>query len=505
MGWWDYAPPEGISSTDWANYGRMPEVAVGGWDFGAGDYLGQYDFGRIAPAWGDGSGWSTAGDSPEFLADESGMYAPAWGDNPEFFGDESGSYTFDPTTGELKRGGEPIAGRAFTEDMARQLDEAGGFAGPEGGVFDAAGNFISRAAGGAGRFLGSAAGGTADYLARNPSLARILGATGVGALGLGAQGLFAGGTPKYRPPTYTPSPVTQAGQKALLDALQGSAGPALTEATAAGVLGQRDIARQVADRVGRETGAEIEAAPYERMTRVAALQDVLGLMQPGREQPTIDPVERAIREELLGVMRGGPGAGVSPGTQRRQALDEQDTRARLVRQLGPDYELTTPGIQSLRDMKERHTSEQFTERQATIARLSPLEESRMRFSTVTPTELLGRREGLRRASLGDVERLSRFGIRGTPENVTALGSIVPVQSLLGGDPERANLVNTQLQAGAAQAAFSGESARRANLSRGIGDIAGLVAGTVAARPSAAESYYERLYGGLLNREVNPYG
>jgi len=75
--------------------------------------------------------------------------------------------------------------------------------------------------------------------------------------------------------------------------------------------------------------------------------------------------------------------------------------------------------------------------------------------------------------------------------------------LLGGDPNRANEINTQLQAGAAQAAFSGETARRANLSRGIGDIAGVVAGSIAARPSRLDQYYDNILAG--SRGYGGYG
>ena len=495
--WEDLIPPQAPSggSYDFA-FPEMPQY--GGYDPGAGENLGQYDFGRIeVPPWAGFDPWET----------------PDTRRGPDFAGEMG--YTFDPTTGQVTGpAGVPVGaegGFGDPEAAARAARGEAPFGSPWGpggpggppaspniplGQAGAAGAAEARRlldAAGRDRYGGGggpgAPGGIEGFLGTN--LGRILAATGVGAVGLGAQQLLAGGTPTYRPPTYTPTPVTQAGQAAVLRALEGPAGPALTEAMEAGVTGQRDIARQVAERVGRETLAEQEMAPGERGIRMASLADIQALMQRGAEAPIADPIEQAIRQELLGVLGGG-GTGVSPATGRRQALEEQEVRARLFRQLGEQYELTTPGIQTLREMKERHNSEQYTERQATIARLSPLEESRMRFSTVTPTDLLGRREGLRRANLGDVERLSQFGIRGTPQNLTALGGIAPVQTYLGGDPERANLVNTQLQAGAAQAAFGGETARRANLSRGIGDIAGLVAGTVAARPSSAEDYYARL-------------
>ena len=169
-------------------------------------------------------------------------------------------------------------------------------------------------------------------------------------------------------------------------------------------------------------------------------------------------------------------------------------RTRLYRQLGPDYELTTPGQQAIREMKERHNSETFTERQATIARLSPLEQSRMQFSATAPTQVAQGRENLRRPALGDVTNLSQYGIRGVPQNLTSLAQIAPVQTLLGGDPERANLINTNLIAQGGMAAYNAANQRQQQLAQGIGGVFGTVAGAVGSRPSKLEDYYGRILG-----------
>lgn len=502
MGWYDFGFEDlGMPSYDAYDF-SMPEDFGGGYDFGQievpdwGGWQGELDFSGGEP-WGGWQGELDFSGGEPFFQQDAGLFAPdlpmAEGQAPMFAGDQG--YTYNTTTG------------AVTPPSGVPAPGGGGAAPPAGGDpgFAAARAALDAAQGRrpGGAPTGPPPGGQGpinDFLGTN--LGRIAGATGVGLLGLGAQQILAGGTPRYTPPTFTPSPGSVAGQRAVLNALEGGAGPALTEAMTAGVGGQRDIARQVAERVGRETLAEQEMAPGERGIRMASLADIQRLMAQGAETPIVDPIEQAIREELMGVLRGGA-TGVSPATGRRQSLEEQEVRARLYRQLGPDYELTTPGIQTLNEMKQRHNTEQYTERQATITRLSPLEQGRMQFSTTAPVNLLANREGLRRANLGDVERLSQFGVRGAPQNVTTLNSIVPTATLLGGDPNRANEINTQLQAGAAQAAFSGETARRANLSRGIGDIAGVVAGSIAARPSRLDQYYDNILAG--SRGYGGYG
>ena len=88
-------------------------------------------------------------------------------------------------------------------------------------------------------------------------------------------------------------------------------------------------------------------------------------------------------------------------------------------------------------------------------------------------------EGIRRQNMGDVERLSRFGIEGVPQTATTLGQ-------LAGSPEQANLVNLGLQQQQALTAYNQASRSREQLAAGIGGVAGQVAGVVGQRPSRLE-------------------
>src|SRR3990167_1611594 len=443
------------------NLGDVPGFEGGGYDVSGGyDFSAPeaFDWGQIDPGYG----------AYDFGATDWNLPQP----EQNFFGE--GGYTYNTTTNQIEGpGGQPFGDQDIAAIRDRGLAWQGGeqpFTGaPAPGVFDQTNQFL----------------GT--------NVGRAAGSLGLGLLGLGAQRLFAGGTPEYQPPTYGVSPVTAAGQQAVMNAMQGGAGPALSRALTYGTAGQADIAQQLTGRVGREAAAEVTQAPYEEAIRMAALGQVPGLMQPTGEQAINDPIQAALREELMGVLSGGSTGG-SPATARRQSLEEQETRTRLYRQLGPDYELTTPGQQALREMKERHTSETFTERQATIARLSPLEQSRMQFSATAPTQVAQGRENIRRPALGDVTNLSQFGIRGAPQNATTLSQIAPVQTLLGGDPERANLINTNLIAQGGMAAYNAANQRQQQLAQGIGGVFGTVAGTVGSRPSKLEDYYGRILG-----------
>lgn len=323
--------------------------------------------------------------------------------------------------------------------------------------------------GGAGAFLGS-------------DLGRILAAGGIGALGLGAARLAAGGVPRLNLPAFTPAPATLAGQEAVMDAFRRGVGPQLTDLLQLAVAGQRGIGEQVAGRVARETAAERFASPYEELIRAQALGIIPGTLAPD----LYDPIQEGLRAELTNVL-GSAGGGISPATLRRQQQEEEQARARLTQQLGRDYELTTPGIQTLQELARRHNEERFTERQATIARLSPLEESRLR----------GLR-GERSQGLAQAGQFSRFGLAGVPENLTALARLAPASSLLGGDPDEARRINQQLSAQQALTGFGADVESRRSLAQGIAGITGTVAGGVLDRPSR----YEDLLAGVL---ANQYG
>ena len=444
--WSQYTFPEAAPSFDFttgADFGQnleIPDLQIGGGDFASpeGGYFFNTETGQIEDAQGNSVGGAGGG--------AGGGYA-------------------------LQRAGERdvspfIGGSADYLTSLSPVDQrvlAGGGYGPQPGR-------------GGGGILGGAEG----FLGSN--LGRILAAGGIGALGLGAARLAAGGAPSLRLPGYTQAPATLAGQEAVMDAFRRGVGPQLTDLLQLAVGGQRGVGEQLAGRVARETAAERFGAPYEEAIRAQALGIIPGTLAPD----LYDPIQQALQREVLDVI-GSPGGGVSPATARRQQLEEEQVRARLFQQLGRDYELTTPGIQTLQQLRQRQNEERFTERQATIARLAPMEESR-----------LGGLRGERRFGLGSAADFSRFGLYGVPENLTSLGRLAPASSLLGGDPEASRRLNQQIESQQALTAFGTEAQGRRELSQGIAGIAGTVAGGIASPPNR----YEDLLTSIL---ANQYG
>ncbi|MDP3768091.1 MAG: hypothetical protein Q8S13_08755, partial [Dehalococcoidia bacterium] len=322
--------------------------------------------------------------------------------------------------------------------------------------------------------------GAADkFLGSN--FGRLAAAGLIGAGGLGAARLAAGPAPQLDLPTYTPAPATLAGQEAVLNAMRGGAQGNLTGILQAGTAGERLIAEQLAARAGRESASEAIQAPGQEMIRGQAQNQIPGLLTP----QIADPVLEAIRAELLGTLNN-PQGGISPATGQRQQQEEAQVRNRLLIQLGEDYELTTPGIQTLDGMRKRHNIERFSERQATIANLTPLEQGGF-----------AAQFGRQQTGLGNSAAFSQFGIRGVPENLTGLERLAPSETLLGGDPERANLINNNLAQTQALAGFNATNQDRQGLASGIAGLSGTIAGQVASRPSAYETAMSRLISGQL--------
>ena len=305
--------------------------------------------------------------------------------------------------------GEPGAGPSGPAGAAGMTNPAG--TGTPGG-----GGHWWDALGGKEGILG-ALGGSAGIM-------RALAGLGIGAAGMVVARGIAGPAPTLRPATATPTPLTAA-------------------------------------RTARQISAEEMQAGPEQAIRMQALGMMPGLMQP----TAADEVRAALQRELMGVLSGE--GGVSPATAHRQQQEEQIQRAQLQRQLGNDYELTTPGIQALNEMRRRHNEEKYTERQATIARISPLEESR-----------LSGMDMRRRAALGDTSGLTRMGYT----NV---------------NPEEINLYNAGQQGRAGEIGYLGKVREREGLMQGIGGLFGKAAGTVTQAPSP----YEKAITDMLNKQL----
>ena len=346
----------------------------------------------------------------------------AFGGMPQFY---------DTTTGQfVDQAGKPFDLQAAMGDTT--LQTRGVFGAPGGqserGTTQTPGMFEK------GGTLG--AGGSADQFLTGPvgrSLIPLL--LGGGAMGLGRA--MAGSPPRLSFPPFTPSASSQAGEQAVVNAYGQGVGESLPQALQLGVAGQRDIAQNLVRDIGAET-------PYS------------------------DPVRDAIQRELMSVLSGG---GVSPTTTLRQSQEMAAERNRLYQQLGPDFELTTAGQDTLAKIRQRHNAEQFDERRGTVSAYAPLEQSRAQFAYAAPTARTGQRQQI-------------------------LGSIAPTQPLLGmGSMDRANQINAQLQGQEALTAFQTQAENQRQLAAGVGQLGGKVAEAITRPPNPFDLYYRNLLSG----------
>jgi len=177
-----------------------------------------------------------------------------------------------------------------------------------------------------------------------------------------------------------------------------------------------------------------------------------------------DPIEEGLRKEL---MRSFQGQFANPELERQLAEQERILRKSLYDQLGPGYELSTPGIQALATERARHNELREKDRRQTISAYAPLQQSRQQFSLAFP-------ETLRRTGLQESQSLMTTGRRTAPELSTTLNTLVPISPLLGiestaaADRARANL-ETDL----AFKNFQSQETARSNLAASISGLFGL--------------------------------
>ena len=319
--------------------------------------------------------------------------------------------------------------------------------------------------------------------------AAVTGALGLGGLGLSR--LLAGESPRLQLPTPRVSTGIQAGEQAVGEALALGGRESLRGATQQAFAGQHLTAAQLADRALREGQAEAEQAPGQRDIRLGAQGMIPGLMQPTAVGTFEDPIEAALRSQLLSVLQG-EGQG-DPTQEARRQRERSAFENQMFRQLGPDWRLTTPGIQAQQQLEQRQNQERYGERETMIQARLPAQQGRQQFQYLAPVQRAQGLEGIRRPALQDTERLSEFGIRGVPETLTGLRSIAPTSAFISPEgAQRAADIGTSLEAQQALTAFQTRTQQQRELAQGISGLFGQVAGAATQRRSPLEDYFSRL-------------
>lgn len=338
--------------------------------------------------------------------------------------------------------------------------------------------------------------GTAPGLFSSPT-ARLIAGLGLGAAGIGTSALLASGGRKPPIPATgrtaeqavgkaalsraltvpsggaaldrvlgVPGPVAGPGEGFFdLDTGQIVSGPApgsgaadLEAIVRENLAGQRALSRLLAQSASRELSIEQEQAPAERLLRTSALADVpLFQAQPFPE--AADPIRAGLEGRLLRVL-GGDFA--SKSLERRIKQSEAQLRARLFQQLGPAYELSTPGQQALAGFNQSAEELRQDEERREIAALTSPEESRRRFA-----------EGVRGRGFEERLTLTGLGRRPTTQLLTGFQGMVPAAPLLGIESEAGQRAREALQFQSALSGFESEQAGRRALAQSTGNLFGL--------------------------------
>jgi len=132
-----------------------------------------------------------------------------------------------------------------------------------------------------------------------------------------------------------------------------------------------------ADPYGIQPGAGFDPRAAQLQSERAALQSQLDAMAPEINQLTgfvEDPeqaeIRRLMEERQLSALRGD--LPIDPSLTRTFEGEEQALRSRLLANLGPGYETSTPGMQSLAEFSARKTGIEYAARRGEIYDTSTL-------------------------------------------------------------------------------------------------------------------------------------
>ena len=342
-------------------------------------------------------------------------------------------YTYDPSTGQFyDRGGATV--------------QAQGGTGTQGGV--TAPNTIQgpgQTRPGQGRYTSpyeNPALKTIDESLNSP-LGRALAGAGIGASSLLAARLFGGPAPQVpQIPVPPASPLTTSTEGAVNAALTAGGAADLTGTIQAGLGGQRGTAQAFQGATGY----------------------LPGLLRPVQPEAINDPIEAAMRAEVLRTLE----MGSAPDVDKALAIEEARLRNDLYRRLGPDYELSQPGQEVLQAFKSNATVAKYQSKLAALNTIAPQQGGRYQFTQTYPVSRAAVLGGENRANVGTIAGgnyatvptaswLTRDpnAFRGTEANIAGQNALLPYQTAL---------------------------AERQSLMQGIGGIGGTIAGSIS-RPS----------------------
>lgn len=341
------------------------------------------------------------------------------------------------------------------------------------------------------------------------NLGKLGGVAALGGLGVGLGRLLAGGAPTFKPPVPPPpTPQVAAGQQALLAALNGTTGglpgaggtssadasiaaallrnpqavaailgqPGLLGPGASGaadlgstvsygLAGQRNVAQGLSDAAARELITGAQQAPQESLLRMQALGMLPNLLDPSVAAVlSKDPLALASYVQAYNAVTN---PASNPMLEQQFAKEERELRNGLYRDLGPGYETSTPGIQALQELQQKHDALRANDARAQATTYATLTQGRENAA-----------QNVRQTAVQQNTGITQ-GVGRTPLGTTgtSLNSIVPTFPLLGIDQTNTDRSTQQTIANqAAIAAFNSQAASKAALANSVGSVFGNAAG-----------------------------
>ena len=277
----------------------------------------------------------------------------------------------------------------------------------------------------------------------NTPLGRALAGAGIGASSLLAARLFGGPAPRVpQIPVPGASPITANTEGAVNAALVGGGAADLTGAIQSGLAGQRGTAQAFQGATGY----------------------LPSLLRPVQPEAITDPIEAAMREEVLRTLQ----MGSAPDVDKALAVEEARLRNDLYRRLGPDYELSQPGQEALQAFKSNAVVAKYQSKLAALNTIAPQQGGRYQFTQTYPVS--------RAAVLGGENRANTAMIAGGNQ------SIVPTSAWLSRDPNAFRGIEANIAGQNALLPYQTALAERQSLMQGIGGLGGTIAGSIS-RPS----------------------
>lgn len=348
--------------------------------------------------------------------------------------------------------------------------------------------------------LKSALGPLSSFLATPAG--KLIGAMGVGGLTTGLAAAITGNTAKVpnairtTPNAATVQSLLGAGQNAALAGLQNGGAAGLQKSTSSGLGAAGTLADTLQIQAQQGQAAQLQEQPLEQAVGMKAVGQLPGQMNATTNpnivgtatlgQTATQGAQTLVPQQTqIGAGIGGQIQKVLSGNYSNPILENQIKmqreafNAKMYAQLGPGWETSTPGMQAKEQQDLYETSARFQDQQSTLANYTGLYNSTVGQQVQTGTGATGQVQQAQAQGVGQNVQLSQLG-KQNPSQLTAnINTLAPPTTYAGlqsAAQSQSQLISNQQQANMANTAAT--NASNQSLATGIGQIGGIMAGSL---------------------------